>query len=138
MTTRLARALLVGIFTLLVIVAAQPYVYHYFWSAKTPRPVEPRASLTDLERTTIAIFDRDSPSVVQIAGQTNASTVRQDEETGIQSGTGFVWDAAGNIVTNDHVVRDTTSLMVRFASGQVAQAVIVGIAANYDLAVIRV
>jgi 2-alkenal reductase len=137
-TNRLARSLLIGIFTLLVIVAAQPYVYHYFWSAKTPRPVEPRASLADLERTTIAIFDRVSPSVVQIAGQTTASAVGQEEDIGIQSGTGFVWDAAGNIVTNGHVVRNTTSLAVRFASGQVAQAAIVGIATNYDLAVVRV
>jgi S1-C subfamily serine protease len=98
-------------------------------------PVAPRAILTDLERTTIAIFDRVSPSVVQIAGQT---TVDREQEVGIQSGTGFVWDPAGNVVTSDHAVRDTTSLAVRFSSGQVVQAEIVGIAANYDLAVIRV
>jgi S1-C subfamily serine protease len=137
-TNRLARSLLIGIFTLLVIVAAQPYVYHYFWSARTPRPVEPRASLTDSERTTIAIFNRVSPSVVQIAGRTAAPTINQEEDIGIQSGTGFVWDTAGNIVTNGHVVRNATSLAVRFASGQAAQAKIVGIAANYDLAVVRV
>jgi 2-alkenal reductase len=123
----------------MVIVAAQPYIYHYFWSATNPRPVEPRANLTDFERTTISIFDRVSPSVVQIASKTSTPIApgSRTDEIGIQSGTGFVWDAAGNIVTNDHVVRNAASLAVRFASGDVARAGIVGVAPNYDLAVIR-
>ncbi len=55
-----------------------------------------------------------------------------------QSGTGFVWDKAGHIVTNDHVVEGTSAVAVRFASGQVLQAKIVGLTPNYDLAVLRV
>ena len=62
----------------------------------------------------------------------------EGENGGAQSGTGFIWDAAGHIVTNDHVVGGTSSLAVRLATGQVLRAHIVGAAPNYDLAVIRV
>src|SRR5207248_2721528 len=43
-----------------------------------------------------------------------------------------------HIVTNDHVVQGTTTLAVRLSSGDVGTAAIVGVAPNYDLAVIRV
>src|SRR5207237_5294003 len=46
-------------------------------------------------------------------------------------------DHAGHIVTNKHLVEGTNSLAVRFASGEVGAATIVGTAPNYDLAVIR-
>ena len=49
----------------------------------------------------------------------------------MQSGTGFIWDGAGNIVTNNHVVPGTSELAVRFASGAVVQADVVGTAPNY-------
>ncbi len=107
-----------------------------FSVAVTPRTAELRNGLTEIERSTIEVFERTSPSVVQISGRAAGSN-KTDDET-IQSGSGFVWDAAGDIVTNDHVVTNTESLTVRFASGEVAKAQIVGIASNYDLAVIRV
>jgi 2-alkenal reductase len=56
---------------LLVLVAAfvtQPYIDRVFFSA-TPRPVEPRGSLAEAERTAIEIFDRVSPSVVQVVAR---------------------------------------------------------------------
>jgi S1-C subfamily serine protease len=54
------------------------------------------------------------------------------------SGTGFVWDNDGHIVTNNHVVQGANEVAIRFASGEVARAAIVGTAPNYDLAVLRV
>ena len=54
------------------------------------------------------------------------------------SGTGFVWDNAGHVVTNNHVVQNGSEVAVRFASGEVAQAEIIGVAPNYDLAVLRI
>jgi S1-C subfamily serine protease len=60
-----------------------------------------------------------------------------NQEVGVQTGTGFVWDAAGNIVTNNHVIAGTSDTVVRLASGEVIAADIVGTAPNYDLAVIR-
>jgi 2-alkenal reductase len=63
---------------------------------------------------------------------------QSDGEGGAQSGTGFVWDDAGHIVTNDHVVEGTDAVTVRLASGQALRARILGTAPNYDLAVLRV
>src|SRR5205807_4550652 len=110
------------------------------FSASTPRAVQPRGNLAEIERTSIEIFEHASPSVVQVVGRAEGLQAPPSEgENGpAQSGSGFVWDAAGHIVTNDHVVEGTSSLAVRFASGQVLRAHIVGTAPNYDLAVIRV
>jgi S1-C subfamily serine protease len=106
------------------------------------RPVEARGDLADYERTTIAIFDQVSPSVIQVAGAAASAladrSVSGDDETSVQSGTGVVWDAAGHIVTNNHVVQSTKMLAVRLASGEVGRASIVGVASSYDLAVIHI
>jgi S1-C subfamily serine protease len=140
MGNRLSKIVIAALLVILAVYVAQPYVDRWLFSASTPRTVEPRGSLSDIERTSIDIFEHASPSVVQVVGRAGALEVPQAEsENGpAQSGSGFVWDAAGHIVTNDHVVEGTSSLAVRFASGQVLRAHIVGTAPNYDLAVIRV
>jgi 2-alkenal reductase len=92
-----------------------------------------------LERSTIAIFERVSPSVVQVAARTaSAGPFAEDSSGGAASGTGFIWDAAGHVVTNDHVVNGATQLAVRLSTGEVAPADLVGVAPNYDLAVLRI
>jgi S1-C subfamily serine protease len=140
METRFNRLILIWILVVLVIITARPYIAEQLLSATAPRPVEARGDLADYERATIAIFDRVSPSVVQVAGPAAAAdqSVSGDEETAVQSGTGFVWDAAGHIVTNNHVVQGTKMLAVRLASGEVGRASIVGVAPSYDLAVIHI
>jgi 2-alkenal reductase len=60
------------------------------------------------------------------------------EETTVKTGTGFVWDAAGRVVTNYHVVQGAKVLTVKFASGDIRKASIVGVTPTYDLAVIHV
>jgi S1-C subfamily serine protease len=140
MTNSLLRALLAAILVVLVIIAARPYIEDALYSATTPRPVEARGNLADYERTAIDIFEHVSPSVVQVVGMTGGGNVFESngQESEVQSGTGFVWDGAGHIVTNNHVVQGTSELAVRMASGEVDRASIVGTAPNYDLAVIRV
>ena len=103
----------------------------------TPRTVAPRGDLSELERASIELFERVSPSVVQVVGRAGTIAPSPGEGEG-QSGTGFVWDAAGHIVTNDHVVEGAGALAVRFESGRVLPARIVGTASDYDLAVLRV
>jgi S1-C subfamily serine protease len=137
---RFKRGILVVIAIVLALFVARPYLDQVFFAASTPRAVEPRGQLSDIERSTVELFERVSPSVVQVVGQAAAAAdvTAPDEGGGGQSGTGFIWDAAGHIVTNDHVVEGARELGVRFASGEVARATVVGLAPNYDLAVIRV
>ena len=99
MGDRFTKIAIGALLVVLVIYVGQPYVDRWLFSASTPRAVEPRGSLADIERTTIEIFERDSPSVVQVVGR--AGTLEQpspESENGpAQSGSGFVWDAAGHI-----------------------------------------
>jgi S1-C subfamily serine protease len=75
---------------------------------------------------------------VQVVGKGGDNELSESDDTKVQSGTGFVWDKAGNIVTNNHVVEGTRVLAVRLASGEAVRAEVVGTTPNYDLAVIHI
>src|SRR5262249_34720483 len=137
MDRRFVRAALIGLLVLLAIIAAQPYVLRLL--SGQPQTVQPRGELASAEKTAIELFEKLSPSVVQVAGVHATSAFSAEEEgSGTQTGTGFVWDGAGHIVTNNHVVQGTDRLAIRLASGNVLPASLVGTAPNYDLAVLRV
>ena len=109
------------------------------WTNTVARTVDQRGPLSDSERANIELFERVSPSVVQVAARSAAANpLDEDEGAGAASGTGFVWDNNGHVVTNNHVVQNSSEVAVRFASGEVAQAELVGVAPNYDLAVLRI
>ena len=110
---------------------------------RSARTVDQRGPLSEAERANIELFERVSPSVVQVAARSAASNPLAEDEggegaAGAASGTGFVWDNAGHVVTNNHVVQNGSEVAVRFASGEVAQAEVIGVAPNYDLAVLRI
>lgn len=111
------------------------------WTNTSARSVDQRGPLSDAERANIELFERVSPSVVQVAARSAAGNPLDEDEgggAGAASGTGFVWDSDGHVVTNNHVVQNGSEVAVRFASGEVAQAEIIGVAPNYDLAVLRI
>jgi S1-C subfamily serine protease len=118
-SNRVNQVLLLGIFVLLAVMISQPYIERQLYSAVTSRAIEPRGTLADFEQSAIDIFERVSPSVVQVAGRSDTSdlSTTEAEEPGVKTGTGFLWDPAGDVVTNDHVVQGTSSLAVRLASG---------------------
>jgi 2-alkenal reductase len=134
MTDRINRILLVVVAVLLGALLMQPYVNRLIFSADTPRPVAARGDLSAFERSTIQVFEAVAPSVVQVVAQPAGARVTG----GTQSGTGFVWDAAGHIVTNNHVIQNASDVVVRSASGRIMPATVVGRAPNYDLAVLRI
>jgi 2-alkenal reductase len=140
MSDRFAKFAIAVVVLIVGVYLGQPYIDRFMYSASTPRAVAPRGTLSELERSSIELFERASPSVVQVVGRAGTVEGRPVEgENGPgQSGTGFIWDGAGHIVTNDHVVQGAGLLAVRFASGQVLRAQVVGTAPNYDLAVLRV
>src|SRR6266496_4464561 len=113
------------------------------WTNTSARTVDQRGPLSEAERANIELFERVSPSVVQVAARSAAGNpLAEDEDgeaaAGAASGTGFVWDNAGHVVTNNHVVQNGREVAVRFASGEVAQAELIGVAPNYDVAVLRI
>lgn len=113
------------------------------WTNTSARSVDQRGPLSDSERANIELFERVSPSVVQVAARSAAANPLTEDEggeagAGAASGTGFVWDNDGHVVTNNHVVQNGSEVAVRFASGEVARADVIGVAPNYDLAVLRI
>ena len=119
MADRATRIPLVGIFVLLVAIAARLHIDHPLLSP-----------LSDSERSIVEIFERVSPSVVRVHTVTGANDI------GMSSG--FIWDASGNIVTNEHVVQGAATIAIWYASiSEPVEAEVVGVAPNYDLAVIR-
>ena len=134
MNDRAIRVLLVAAVVLLAGLLLQPYFDRLIFSADTPRPVEARGDLSALEQSSIHVFEAVAPSVVQVVARPAGAQASGQ----VQSGTGFIWDRAGHIVTNNHVIENTTEVVVRLAVGKVAPASLVGRTPNYDLAVLRV
>jgi S1-C subfamily serine protease len=104
-----------------------------------PRPVAPRGDLTELEKTNIRIFQNSSPSIVFI----NTVTEQTDsfgDTTQVPEGTGsgFIWDKAGHIVTNFHVIRDASGAQVTLWDHSAYTAQLVGRSPNNDLAVLKI
>lgn len=104
-----------------------------------PRVVTPRADLAENEKSTIALFEQAAPSVVYIFTRVDAPISGFGSSQGrTGAGSGFVWDQAGHVVTNFHVVEGAGRVGVRLDSGRTIQAVVVGASPDHDLAVIRI
>lgn len=108
--------------------------------AEEPRVVVPRGDLASDEQTTIAIFEGAKDSVVSITTESRVVDfwTRNAYDVPRGSGSGFIWDAQGHVVTNNHVIEGATSALVRLADGRAYPARLVGAAPEHDLAVLRI
>ncbi|MBC7263359.1 MAG: trypsin-like peptidase domain-containing protein [Chloroflexi bacterium] len=95
-------------------------------------PVPATALLTQ-EQLLADLYQRVNPSVVNITVTEGSGSFAQQG-----TGSGFVYDDKGHIVTNNHVVADATKIWVTFADGTMLPAKIVGTDPGTDLAVIQV
>jgi putative serine protease PepD len=84
-----------------------------------------------------AIYKRSIGSVVQVATQSTQQTPLGQQQ-GQATGSGFVWDDQGHVVTNQHVVDGAQSVTVRFEDGTVVTARVVGEDASTDVALLEV
>jgi S1-C subfamily serine protease len=105
-----------------------------------PRPVTPRSGLNPEERATIALFRQVSPSVVYITTLARQRDFFSLNITEIPqgSGSGFVWDQEGHIITNFHVIQGASRAKVTLADHSVWDAQLVGVAPDQDLAVLYI
>lgn len=105
-----------------------------------PRIVAARGDLAADELNTIDIFRANSPSVVHVTSialrrgffSLNAVEIPQG------TGSGFVWDDLGRIVTNYHVISDANRVQVTMADNSSWKAVLIGAAPDKDLAVLQI
>ena len=109
-------------------------------SLAKPRSVEPRGPLPEWEQVSIRRFKEVAPSVVYIT--TTEERARDffgldvvEVPTG--SGSGFIWDAQGHVVTNFHVIQGAARAFITLADGSRHEANYVGGAPDKDLAVLQ-
>ena len=106
-------------------------------AAPAVAPLQQNSVLSTFETTFEAIYTQVSPSVVSIqvvdGGATSSAGGPQQA-----LGSGFVWDAQGHIVTNNHVVDGATNVQVTFMGGKTVTAKIIGTDPYSDLAVIQI
>lgn len=104
------------------------------------RTVSPPTIITNAEQSTITLFEEVSPSVVFI---TTSKTRRDYWSRNVMdvpkgSGSGFLWDNDGHVVTNFHVLEDATNFLVTLADQSVWEAEFIGAEPNKDIAVLKI
>jgi S1-C subfamily serine protease len=105
-----------------------------------PLPVVPRAELSDLEKSTISLFSARSAAVVNIT----SLAVRSDPfrlkalEVPRGTGSGFLWDEAGHVVTNFHVIQGADAARVTLSDHSIWDAKLVGASPRNDIAVLSI
>jgi S1-C subfamily serine protease len=105
-----------------------------------PRAVVARGPLGADETNTIDVFDTVSPSVVYI---TTVQYVRDFFSPNVMrvpqgTGSGFIWDEQGRVVTNRHVIRDAQAAIVTLSDQRRFEARLVGSSAEHDIAVLQI
>ncbi len=105
-----------------------------------PRVVTARGDLAADEQSQIELFRTASPSVVHVTSM----TIRRDRfslnlyEIPKGSGSGFIWDKSGYVVTNFHVIEGARGIRVALADNSTWDARVAGVARHKDLAVLKI
>jgi S1-C subfamily serine protease len=137
---------LVPLLIVLVVLLGALVVRDYWgrWFDRTeygnPRPVTARGELSAEEKATIEIYKQTKPSVVHI---TSLAVHRDVLNLNVQqvpegTGSGFVWDEGGHVVTNFHVIQKADAAQVTLADGSTYRASLVGAYPDKDLAVLHI
>jgi S1-C subfamily serine protease len=104
-----------------------------------PQPVVARGDLAEDEKATVELFQRTSPGVVYITTLARQALGFLDvEEVPQGTGSGFLWDREGHVVTNFHVIQGASAARVTLHDQSVWPAALVGVAPDQDLAVLRI
>ncbi len=124
------------------------FVWHaLFWTDRTfqkesatPHTVTPRGDLAADEKSTIELFERSKDSVVYISTSAQVMDFWSRNIFTIPRGTGsgFIWDNKGHIVTNYHVIKGASEARIRLSDGKEYKASLVGASPMHDLAVLRI
>jgi S1-C subfamily serine protease len=104
-----------------------------------PRAVTARGDLAADEKATIELYNNARPSVAHIT----TTGLRRDAYFNVQevpegTGTGFIWDNAGHVVTNFHVIRNAKSVYVTLWDQSTYDGTVIGSYPDKDLAVLQI
>lgn len=137
----IAPALLVLLTAAIALLAAPPVLRQIQFAQIQAEVTRARAQLDgstildQINSDTRAIADSVQPSVVHLDVTLGGGARRGGFRS---NGSGYVYDAAGHIVTNAHVVRDASIVRAEFFDGRVMRATVVGVDDRTDIAVLKV
>jgi S1-C subfamily serine protease len=94
--------------------------------------------LAEDEKATVSLFKQSSKSVVHITTSDVREFLFNEAEVDVGSGSGFLWDEKGNVVTNYHVVENASRYKVILADQSTWDGVPIGAAPDRDIAVLRI
>ncbi|MEN2495355.1 MAG: hypothetical protein TECD_01278 [Hyphomicrobiaceae bacterium hypho_1] len=114
------------------------YGRNYMLTETEPRQIAARGELASFEITANRVFTSASTSVVYIFTERRGLSFFGKRGTQQGTGSGFIWDSAGHVITNHHVIEKADRVFVRFDSGTTAQASIIGSSPDHDLAVLKI
>ena len=140
-----SRSKLITFILLVAVIYMATIQVKAWWSEQgtatiTPRAVTPRDGLSVEEKATINLFEETSPSVVFI---TTINLRRDFFSTNIYkipagTGSGFIWDSDGHIVTNYHVIKGADEAKITLWDQSTWDAKLVGAEPDKDLAVLKI
>jgi putative serine protease PepD len=109
-------------------------------AAQSSTPASSAEPVVRMSSSAASVYNRVKDAVVEITTTTGGQTDAFGNQTpgGSATGSGFVIDSEGHIVTNQHVVDGAQAVKVRFSNGDVVDATIVGTDPSTDIAVLKV
>src|SRR5689334_9810453 len=137
MSFRLTRILLIWALLLATIWLADRLYRSYLFVPAEPRLVAMEGKLSDWEKSNIELFQAAAPSVAYITTEQVRFNPFQGRSVAQGAGSGFIWDRAGNVVTNYHVIEGASTVYVQLHAGDPRPARVIGAAPDYDIAVVR-
>jgi 2-alkenal reductase len=136
-STRFGRIVIVWSLVLLTVWLGDHLYRSYVYVIDEPKLVTPDGRLSDWEKSNIELFQVASASVAYIT----TAQVRFNPFLGSNvaqgAGSGFIWDKAGHIVTNFHVIEGANLVNVQLEAGDPMSARVIGGAPEYDIAVVQ-
>src|SRR2546423_5683899 len=137
MSTRFGRLVVLWSLALLTVWLADRLYRSYVYVADEPKLVAMEGKLSDWEKSNIELFQATAPSVAYITTEQVRFNPFQGATVAKGAGSGFIWDKAGHVVTNFHVIEGAGTVYVQLHAGDPIPARVIGGAAEYDIAVLR-
>lgn len=95
------------------------------------------SQVTPDERNTIEVFKGAAPAVVHVKAKRLISTAAAETTAAEGAGSGFLIDSSGHILTNYHVIDNSSEIQLFLAGGRTLKARVVGTAPALDLALLE-
>lgn len=131
---------LIGV-VIIVLPRYLPLIENIFAPSSAPqRVVTARGDLAADEKSTIELFENTKDSVVYITTKQQVQDFWTRNVFSVPRGTGsgFIWDEAGHVVTNYHVIEGASEAWVKLSDGRDYRASLVGASPGHDIAVLRI